>query len=90
MLKDKKNTLSSRLTLEIMDDASPDNSPRLQKTSVVDNINQSAKAESHIKELKFDAEIIRVAAKKDVFIPSAGSTLESLAQERNRFSGSCS
>lgn len=84
VLKDKKNTLSSRLTLEIMDDASPDNSPRLQKTSVVDNINQSAKAESHIKELKFDAEIIRVAAKKDVFIPSAGSTLESLAQERNR------
>ena len=34
--------------------------------------------------MKFNTEILRVASKKDVFIPSAGSTLESLAQEKNR------
>lgn len=87
---------SNRVTVEVLDDASPDNTPRLdiyesnkesRKEASMKNQKAHAKllqSEDHFRKQKFAGEKTRVLAKDDVFVPAPGVTAQDVELERAR------
>lgn len=86
---------SNRITVEVLDDTSPDHTPRLDdenkrslrhqesvlNSNLVSSIN---KAEDDYKNLRFSSERDRVTKKNDTFVPAPGVTVKDIEVERLR------
>mmetsp|Transcript_21852 Transcript_21852/g.36825 ORF Transcript_21852/g.36825 Transcript_21852/m.36825 type:complete len:1703 (+) Transcript_21852:133-5241(+) len=89
-------TNSNRVTVEVLDDASPDNTPRLDiyqgnKESKREQAMKNQKAhekllqsEEHFRHQKFGEERTRVLTNNDVFVPAPGVSAEDVERERER------
>mmetsp|Transcript_20671 Transcript_20671/g.29677 ORF Transcript_20671/g.29677 Transcript_20671/m.29677 type:complete len:1492 (+) Transcript_20671:118-4593(+) len=86
---------SSRVTVEVLDDASPDNTPRLDyddnkqsRKDASQNNAQKAKSlqdsENIYRQLKFHSEKGRVLKNDDTFVPAPGITSDDVEAERTR------
>lgn len=86
---------SARVTVEVLDDASPDNTPRLdddntrklrQQSSIYNDLKTAAlhDSESVYRTLKFATEKGRVEKNDDVFVPAPGVSLQDIESERTR------
>ena len=80
--------ISTRLTLEIYDNASPDTSPRLEEPlSETQKIQMNyGNKEKSFKEVEFHSEVNRVQVRDDVYVPAPGiqSAIENVKAERKR------
>ena len=89
-------TNSNRVTVEVLDDASPDNTPRLaiyegNKESRKEAYEKNQKAhhkllqsEDHFRFQNFAGEKTRVLTNNDVFVPAPGVSAEDVEKERER------
>lgn len=87
---------SNRVTVEVLDDASPDHTPRLdiyegnkesRKEAYLKNMKAHSKlvqAEDHYRHQKFSGETTRVLSNSDVFVPAPGITADDVEMERKR------
>lgn len=83
----------NRMTIEILDDASPDTTPRgdkwsnsvANKTAIdLERAKDTYKKESHYRNLQFQGEKKRVLTRTDIFVPGPGVTVEDVDNERAR------
>jgi hypothetical protein len=89
-----KGAVGVRMTVEILDDASPDTTPRgdkwkpqatFQKTAdELQRAQEKQTQESHHRSLQFRGEKSRVLGRADVFVPGPGVTIEAVDAERSR------
>lgn len=89
-----KGGVGVRMTVEILDDASPDTTPRgekwrpqatFQKTAdELQRAQDKQVEESHHRSLQFRGEKNRVVGRTDVFVPGPGVTVEAVDAERAR------
>ena len=89
-------TNSNRVTVEVLDDASPDHTPRMdiyegnkeaRQETYLKNQKAHAKllqAEDHYRHQKFGGETTRVLSNDDNFVPAPGVTAEDVEKERER------
>ena len=89
-------TNSNRVTVEVLDDASPDNTPRLdiyegnkesKREQAMKNQKAHAKllqSEEHFRHQKFTGETTRVLTNNDVFVPAPGVSADDVEKERER------
>jgi len=93
---DRDNRQGGRITVEVLDDASPDNTPRgeeevksekarkrSQREDAVRMQNMTEK-EADFRKLNFDHEKTRLLQNDDVFVPAPGVTAEDVKKERER------
>jgi hypothetical protein len=86
---------TNRITVEVLDDTSPDHSPRfadddqrtLRQQESMMNTSQASiiyDSEESFKNLKFSSEKTRVSQKSDIFVPGPGITIHDIEIERLR------
>lgn len=94
-LYDSQNISTRRVTVEVLDDGSPDVTPRQDyeahkqlrmETSQTNaqNMSKLYEQEDNYRYQSFDKEKTRVAKKNDIFVPAPGLTTEDVDAERQR------
>ena len=82
----------TRMTIEVLDDASPDATPRLDEQLIhmkkleleKQRLNEQQIAEKKYRKLQFDEEKERVIKNNDTFIPGPNVTVKDIENERKR------
>lgn len=93
------NPSASRVTVEVLDDASPDHTPRegyvslgksgtgeegASKSQSISKGIQAIQTEAAVRDQVFDAERSRLSAEMDTFVPGPGVTTADVQKERDR------